>query len=61
MVAATGRTDLTLALLTRTLEKERCWLDEDTRDVRALSMLVRYDRRTGKPTGVDLRPQIEST
>jgi hypothetical protein len=55
-----SRTDLILAILPRILERERSWIDEPCRDVRAVNILVRFDKKSRLLTSVEVRPQIEN-
>lgn len=55
----TGSTDETIKAITTRLEDHRASLDAFP-DLRTLFLLVRYDRQTGKPEVVNVRPESET-
>lgn len=63
MVAAVDtvtRTCATLTLVTRAIEQHRSQLDS-YEGLRTLTLMIRYDKRTGQPTIVNQRPEFETT
>jgi hypothetical protein len=60
MVDVASRTEATIDLLRRAIEKERSGID-GRNDLRAVQILVRFDRRTGDPFVADVRPQYETS
>jgi hypothetical protein len=56
----TGATDRTIEAITTRLEDHRASLDSFP-DLRTLFLLVRYDRQTGNPEVVNVRPESETS
>jgi hypothetical protein len=57
---AVSRTNAAIELLRRAVEKERAAIDSRD-DLRAISLLVRFDRQTGRPFIADLRSTYETS